>query len=112
MPSLITGEAVTVIRPVVERDGLGEPTYGEPARTDLMAVVTPGATADLDADRPEGVSVAFTVHLPKTYRDPVRGCEVELRGERFRVVGDPKPYTPASTPGPWNYPVEVTRADG
>lgn len=113
IPSLISGETVTVVRPTVTRNDIGEPTYGEPERTAIDGVaVAPGATADLDAGRPEGVTVAYTLHLPKTYQEPLRGCAVEVRGETYRVVGDPKPYTAANTPGPWNYTVEVEKADG
>lgn len=113
MPSLITGEAIEVIRPIVERDALGEPTYGEDAREEVgNVVVAPGATADLDASRPEGVTVAYTLCFPKTYAGELKGCAVEVRGERFRVVGDPQRYTEANTPGAWNLTVEVTRTDG
>lgn len=112
-PSLIHGEPVAVLRPTVTRDALGEPAYGPLERTELADVVVwPGPTEDLDATRPEGVTVAYTLCLPKTYRESVRGCLMEVRGERLRVVGDPRPHTEANVPGPWNYTVEVERADG
>ena len=98
--NLIQGEAVTVIRTGRVLDELGEPTYGEDAREDL------------DASRPEGVTVAYTLCFPKTYAGELKGCAVEVRGERFRVVGDPQRYTEANTPGTWNLTVEVTRTDG
>lgn len=113
IPSLIEGETVTIVRPTVTRDDVGDTTYGEPERDVLDGVaVIPGSTADLDADRPEGVTIAYTLCLPKTYQKPVRGCWVEVRGERLRVVGDPRPYLASNTPGPWNYTVGVERADG
>lgn len=113
IPSLIRGETVTVVRPTVGRDALGEASYGEPERTDVEGVVVaPGPTADLDATRPEGVKVAYTLCFPKGYREPLRGCWVEVRGERCRVVGDPRPYTAENVPGPWNYTAEAARADG
>ena len=107
MFSLIPGEAVTVVRPNVTRDDLGEPT-----REEVRCVVCPGATADMDATRPEGVTVAYTLHFPKTYAASLRCCSVEVRGETYDVVGDPQRMTDAATPGPWDMPVEVTRADG
>lgn len=110
--SLIPTEAVTVVRPTVERDDLGEPTFGEPTREDVRCVVCPGVTADLDASRPEGVTVAYTLHFPKTYAGSLRGCSVEVRGETYDVVGDPQRTTDAATPGPWDMAAEVTRADG
>lgn len=110
--SLIPTEAVTVLRPSVGRDDLGEITEGEPTREEVRCVVCPGATSDMDATRPEGVTVAYTIHFPKTYAGSLRGCSVEVRGEAYDVVGDPQRTTDAATPGPWNLAVEVTRADG
>lgn len=112
MLSLIPTEAVAVIRPTVERDDLGEPVFGEPTREDVDCVVCPGATADMDATRPEGVTVAYTLHFPKTYAGSLRGCSVEVRGTRYDVVGDPQRTIAAATPGPFDMAVEVTRADG
>lgn len=112
MLSLIPTEAVAVIRPTMERDDLGEPTLGEPTREEVCCVVCPGATSDMDATRPEGVTVAYTLHFPKTYSGSLRGCSVEVRDTRYDVVGDPQRTTDAATPGPWNLAVEVTRADG
>lgn len=112
MLSLIPTEAVAVIRPTVERDDLGEPVFGEPTREDVRCVVCPGATSDMDATRPEGVTVAYTLHFPKTYAGSLRGCSVEVRGTRYEVVGDPQRTTDAATPGPFDMAVEVTRADG
>lgn len=110
--SLIPTEAVAVIRPTVGRDDLGEPTLGEPTREAVRCVVCPGATSDMDATRPEGVTVAYTLHFPKTYAESLRGCSVEVRGETYDVVGDPQRTTDAATPGPFDMAVEVTRADG
>lgn len=112
MLSLIPTEAVTVLRPTVERDDLGEPVETGTSREGVDCVVCPGATADMDATRPEGVTVAYTLHFPKTYAGGLRGCSVEVRGTRYDVVGDPQRTTAAATPGPFNLAVEVTRADG
>jgi len=111
--SLIRGEEVAVVRPVVVVDELGEPAgAGEALESVPDVVVAPGATEDLDASRPEGVSVAYTLCFPKDYQGDLKGCSVEVRGERFRVVGDPQRYTPENTPGKWNLTVEVERVDG
>lgn len=112
MFSLIPTEAVTVIRPTVERDDLGEPIEAGASREEVRCVVCPGATSDMDATRPEGVTVSYTLHFPKTYAGSLRGCSVEVRGEVFGVVGDPMRTAEAATPGPWNMAVEVARADG
>lgn len=112
MFSLIPTEPVTVIRPSIERDDLGEPVEVGAEREEVRCVVCPGATSDMDATRPEGVAVAFTLHFPKTYAGSLRGCSVEVRGETYGVVGDPQRTTEAATPGPFNMAAEVTRADG
>lgn len=112
MFSLIPDEAVTVIRPTVERDDLGEPVGSSSSREPVRCVVCPGATSDMDATRPEGVTVSYTLHFPKTYAGSLRGCSVEVRGTRYDVVGDPQRTTEAATPGLWNMAVEVARADG
>lgn len=110
--SLIPTEAVTVIRPTAGRDDLGEPVETGTSREAVRCVVCPGATSDMDATRPEGVAVAYTLHFPKTYSGSLRGCSVEVRGETYDVVGGPQRTTEAATPGPFNLTVEVTRADG
>ena len=74
MFSLIPTEAVTVIRPTVERDDLGEPIEAGASREEVRCVVCPGATSDMDATRPEGVTVSYTLHFPKTYAGSLRGC--------------------------------------
>ncbi|ACV22572.1 Uncharacterised protein [Slackia heliotrinireducens] len=78
-------------------------------------LVAPGATADMDAGRPEGVRVALTLHFPKTWSGDLRGAKVTLGGPwagTYRVVGEPHPYMDENCPTPWNMPVEVERHDG
>ena len=112
MVSLIPDEPVRVVRPAPALDALGEPAGGAPALEEVRCVVCPGPTSDLDASRPNGVSVAYTLHFPKSYAADLRGCSVEVRGAVYDVVGDPQRTAVAATPGAWNMPVEVTRADG
>ena len=109
---LISTETVTVIRPTAVRDELGEPTYGEPEREEVAGcIVQPGATSDLDASRPDGVTVALTIYMRDPGR-PLRGCLVEARGREYEVVGDPRPSTAANVPGGRNLTVEVSATDG
>lgn len=110
---LITGEAVTVLRPTASHNALGDLVLGIPREEPVAdVVVAPGATSDLDATRPEGVSVAYTLCFPKTYAGELRGCSVVVRGKSYRVVGSPQRYTGANTPGEWNLTAEVEAADG
>lgn len=114
---MISGTTVTVLRPnVTGTDRFNAPTYGEPTRETVANVlVAPGATADLEASRPEGVTVAYTLHFPKGYNASLEGCSVELPapwGGVYRVIGAPTPYMDANTPTPWHMPAEVERAHG
>lgn len=111
--SLIQGETVTVIRREVERDELGEPSSAKVTREAVgNVVVAPGSTSDLDASRPGGVTVSFTLCFPKSYGGELRGRTVEVRGTEYAVVGDPQRYAPENAPGDWNLTAEVTRTDG
>ena len=108
---------VTVLRPnVAGTDRFGEPVAGVPTEELVENVlVAPGATTDLDATRPDGVTVALTLHFPKTWTGDLRGCEVVLPAPwdgAYRVIGEPKPYMDANTPTAWHMPVEVEAVHG
>lgn len=114
---MIAGVEVTVWRPVArETDPFGneDPVEWEPETVENV-LVSPGATKELDAARPEGAEVALTLHFPKGYVEILRGCRVELTGPwagEYRVIGDPLPYIDADTPTAWHLPVEVEAAHG
>lgn len=109
----IKTEQVMVIRPVeTGRDSMNVPIYKWSEESPVAVVVAPGATTDLEAIRPEGAAVSFTLHFPKSYTMSLRGCRVCVRGGEYRVVGDPQPYTMENTPGLYNRPVEVEAVYG
>lgn len=113
MNGLIQGETVTVKRETATLDELGEPVSTETAAEAVEGVlVAPGATADLDSSRPNGVTVAFTLHFPKSYGGELKDATVNVRGIDCKVVGDPQRYADGNTPGEWDMTVEVTRTDG
>lgn len=113
MMCLISGETVTVRNTERPLDELGEPTGETVTETAVdNVVVCPGATADLDSTRPNGVSVAYTLCFPKGCDVRLKGATVNVRGIDYLVVGDPQRYTEENTPGPWNLTCEVTRTDG
>lgn len=112
---LLPRTTVTVLRPnpTGATDPFGMPMGGAPMEETVDGVlVTPGATADLDASRPDGVRVAYTVHFPKGYGKSLRGCSVVIGGEICRIIGDPRPYMADGTPGPWSMAAEVEAVDG
>lgn len=81
-------------------------------------LISPGATTELEAGRPEGVRIVFTLHFPKTFTGSLEDCLIELpapyggTGVKYRVVGDPYPYMDENTPTPWHMPCEVVKVDG
>ena len=114
---MISGTTVEVLRPITgNADRLGNAVVDAwESETVANVLVAPGATADLDASRPEGVTVAFTLHFPKGYTSSLEGCLVELPAPwsgTYRVVGNPRPYMDVNTPTPWHMPVEVEEAHG
>ena len=115
---MIKGVTVTVYSPVgtTGTDRFGEPIYGTPSATEVGNVlVSPGATENLEASRPDGVKVAYTLHFPKSFTASLRGCSVALPAPwagTYRVIGDPKPYIDANTPTKWHMPVEVEAVYG
>lgn len=110
---LISGETVTVRNAAQSFDELGEPTRRDDDRGDgRQRRGLPGATADLDSTRPNGVTVAYTLCFPKGADVDLKDATVTVRGTDYKVVGDPKRYTAANTPGPWDLTCEVTRTDG
>ena len=114
---MIKGRSVTVLTPAVaSTDRFGEPVYGEPVEQTVDNVlISPGATADLDATRPDGVTVALSLHFPKTFSGDLRGCSVVLDGVfagTYRVIGEPMPYQDENTPTQWHMPVEVEACYG
>lgn len=97
-------------------DRLGNPTKVPQAPVTVKDVlIVPGATEDLEAGRPEGVSVAYTLHFPKGFDADLEGCDVALPdpwGGTYRVVGKPAPYIDANTPGRWHMAAMVEEAHG
>lgn len=114
---MIRGVDVTVVRPHVEgTDRFNNRVYGMTGGESVGNVlVSPGPTSDLEAARPEGVTVDFTLHFPKGYASSLEGCDVVLPAPwscTCHVVGNPTPYIDVDTPTPWHMPVEVEVAHG
>lgn len=110
------GVEVTVLRPTRVTDRLGNEVDG-PAVEEAVAnvLVEPGATEAIEAARPDGVTIAYTLHFPKSYAASLEGCHIRLPSPwdgTYRVIGDPRPYMDAMVPGDWNRPVEVEVGHG
>lgn len=113
---MIKGVTVTVRRPTTSgTDRFGNAVKTWTTETVNNVLVSPGATADLEAARPEGVTVDLSLHFPKTYNESLEGCEVVLPAPwsgTYSVIGAPTPYIDANTPTPWHMPCEVMAAHG
>ncbi len=114
---MISGVTVGVLRPTAGTvDRFNNPVPGIPEEEQVGNVlVAPGATNDLEAARPEGVHVDYTLHFPRGYSDDLEGCDVVLPAPwstTCHVIGKPQKYIDANTPTPWNYPVECEVAHG
>lgn len=112
---MIRGETVQVVRRVeTGRDRFNAPVWDDEVETVTDVLVAPGPRTDVDAStRPDGVRVQWSLHFPKSYTKPLRGCRVAVRGgEPMPVIGDPAPYTMENTPGRWHMPVELGAVHG
>ena len=113
---MIKGVAVTVSSPSsASTDRFGNPVITWTTETVNDVLVSPGATADLEASRPDGVTVAYSLHFPKTFTGSLEGCEVTLPvpwSGTYRVIGAPGQYMDENTPTRWHMPVEVEVAHG
>lgn len=113
---MIKGVAVTVSSPLsASTDRFGNPVITWTDTTVDNVLVSPGATSDLEAARPDGVTVDYTLHFPRSFVGSLEGCKVTLPDPwagTYYVVGAPGEYINANTPTAWNRPVEVTAAHG
>ena len=111
---MIRGRTVTLHTPSAWTvDRFNNTVISQYVQTQIANVlISPGATSDLEAGRPDGVRVDYTVHFPKTFTGSLNDCLVEFDGNRYRVIGDPKPYMDENTPTPWHMPCEVVKVDG
>lgn len=111
IPGLVSlGERVTVRNHVeVGRDAYNIPVT-EPHDEVVVGVLVQPATESMVLDRETETRVVYALHFPKTWNKPLKGCDVFVRGEWFRVVNDPRPH--AWSPTAFNYTVRVARIDG
>ena len=129
--SKLVGEQVTLIvsrfggSGRISRNEMGEIISVEDFKGILDDVlIVPGDTSDLTGSlRSEGDRTVYTLHFPKGFPGAVKGipqeflkslkgARVRVRGEVFRVIGDPKPYRNNNTPTRWNMPVKVEAVNG
>lgn len=110
------GEKVTLIRRVEtgDTDPAGAPVTTPVEEQIDDVLVAPGAQANAtDATRPDGVTVAYTLYLPRAWAyHSLRGSLVRIDGHEYEVIGDPRPYDGGLTPTRWNLEIEVADTRG
>lgn len=105
-------EPVVVITRAYETDELGEVVNETQTEYETDVLVCPATTQDLATSRPDGDTIAFNLHFRKGWSVPLRGALIDVRGERYRVDGDPQCLTTENCPTPFNMKVSVVRVDG
>jgi hypothetical protein len=105
-------EPVTVITREYTKNELGEVTETKEMQTQADVLVCPKSTQNLGSERPDGDKIVYNLHFKKGWSTPLRGALIEVRGERYRVDGDPQPLTVDNCPTPFNLAVSVVRCDG
>lgn len=108
------GERVIVLaRKKAGVDAGNNPTWA-PTRIPVANVlVGPPSGSNAGGARPDGQTVSATLCFPRTYSGPaLRNLDIEVRGAKFHVVGDPVPVDGGMKPTAWNMTVDVTRSEG
>lgn len=112
------GETVIVHRvaDTGEADDLNNEITAAKTETVKNVLVEPGNQSDAtDATRPDGITVAYVLYFPRTYRfEGLRGATVEIGGvdKPLHVIGDPRPIDGGIRPTRWNLKVELEERDG
>ena len=112
---MFSGEPATIKRPTYAYDELHdriETWTDEPLENVLFGRPT---TEQMDeAMRLYSVEISYTLGIPKTYQDSLRGCMVyrPRDGKTYRVLGDPQPIPIENCPTPWNREASAVIVDG
>ena len=106
---MIHGENITVIRRTQSGvDAHNKAIYTETQETIENVLVGIQTAREQGADEYENTPIiGYKLYIPKTYTASLFNCEILVRGERFKVVGDPKGYAPCNIYGEWNRSVVV-----
>ena len=110
--------------PTVTRDSYGNEVREYVDAPDIVThcVYTPGdstddTASDIEDGRPEGAVERMTFFLPKSLHADLRGAMIaaypaddpEVSGVKYDVVGNPRSYPRANTPGDYSWRVVGVR---
>lgn len=112
IPSIFGAETVTVVRfEEVGVDELGNPIREKvPENVDGVLVAVGPQGEPSETNRPDGVTVAYTLYFPKTFTGEVDNCGCVVRGHYCEFTGHSDRYT--QSPNPWNMKCEVKYGEG
>lgn len=111
---MLKGETVSVYYPTAGApDSFGGQEGGFSEAVEVENVLfAPVSTADMEASRPDGLTVDVKFYFPKSYSgESLRGAKIGLGDETYSVIGNPQVY-PALCPTSWNMVAEGVRDDG
>ena len=114
--TMFRGVTVQVERPYENgTDRFNNVVYGMTGETIDNVLYYNGNSDDLEASRPEGMTIDYTLSLPNTYTGSLEGCNITLPnppGGTYRVIGDVEYLIPENTPTQWNGIVRIGHAHG
>ena len=108
------GERVIVLARKKAGVDAGNNPVWKPVRIPVVNVlIGPPSGSNAAGTRPDGQTVSATLYFPRSYDGPaLRNLDLEVRGAKFHVVGDPMPVDGGMKPTAWNMAVDVTRSEG
>lgn len=113
---MIKGVTIQIERPYANgTDRFNNVVYGMTGESVSNVLVEGGSSDDLEASRPEGMTVDYTLRFPKGFNQSLQGAQVTLPepfGGTYRVIGDVTYLIPENTPTPWNGYVQIGHAHG
>ena len=113
----MNGETVKLVcRQAAGRDPFNNEVFEECETEVENVLVQPAGTQDdTDSNRPEGIKAKYLLLFPKAFAygsGSLRGTKIEVRGKRYKVIGDPGCYDGKNCPTDWCMPVHVGDIDG
>ncbi len=111
----IQGESITVY-PVSfdEKDSYGNAVKRElePMVIDDVLIAPDDAVSLMGDGRPNATAIGYSLYIPKGIEIKWLGANVDIYGERYQVIGDPKPYPSHLVPTSRNLHVKAIRYVG
>lgn len=112
---MFKGESVVLLTPTISYDENKDEvqTWAE-TPIDNVLFGRPSTEQLEEVMRLYSVEINYTLGIPKTYQESLRGCQVRrLRdGLTYRIMGDPQPIPIENCPTPWNREAAAVIVDG